>query len=256
MQDPYTADVGDFGKLGLLRHLFCNGGGWKLGVVWYLCPPTIGSKDGGHVGYCKNPEYADCDPELSKHLATLIDEERRTVADIERCKLLGINAVYFSDLLCFDEMPVYSEVHRAARCEHRRQWLARALEKTRSCNAIFLDPDNGIEIKSTARHARKGPKFAFLDEIAAFASEERVVVVYHHLNRHRNHGSHEQQMRDRAKQLKEHVGNNGKVFSLRFRPYSPRAFFILTTAKTESQISSRLVEFMATPWNRYFEHFA
>ncbi len=41
MQDRYTADIGDFGKYGLLRALCSpvdDGSNAWLGLVWYLVP--------------------------------------------------------------------------------------------------------------------------------------------------------------------------------------------------------------------------
>ena len=48
------------------------------------------------------------------------------------------------------------------------------------CNAAFLDPDNGLEADSVEKHHKKAIKYAFLDEVAKFASTNRVCVVYHH----------------------------------------------------------------------------
>ena len=53
MQDQYVGDIGDFGKYGLLRHLFGRPEGadaapedaLRLGVVWYLFP------DGGQARF-------------------------------------------------------------------------------------------------------------------------------------------------------------------------------------------------------------
>lgn len=48
MQDRYVADVGDFGKYGLLCYLAgitcdSNEDKLKLGVIWYLTPSSHGN---------------------------------------------------------------------------------------------------------------------------------------------------------------------------------------------------------------------
>lgn len=71
MQDRYVADVGDFGKYGLLR---CLAGitcetkkdKLKLGVIWYLTPSCLGNpNDGKHLYYLDNQtKFKDCDEPL------------------------------------------------------------------------------------------------------------------------------------------------------------------------------------------------
>ncbi|MGN1144419.1 MAG: hypothetical protein ACI4SU_07600 [Anaerovoracaceae bacterium] len=48
MQNRYTGDIGDFGKLGLLRQL--SGAGFSIGVNWYLTPDESHNGDGRHIG--------------------------------------------------------------------------------------------------------------------------------------------------------------------------------------------------------------
>ena len=49
MQNRYTGDIGDFGKLGLLRVL--QESGLTIGVNWYLVPDENHNSDGRHVQY-------------------------------------------------------------------------------------------------------------------------------------------------------------------------------------------------------------
>ena len=51
MQDRYAGDVGDFGKLGMLRIIADSG--LKIGVNWYLTykPEENLKEDGKHIGY-------------------------------------------------------------------------------------------------------------------------------------------------------------------------------------------------------------
>ena len=47
MQNRYTGDIGDFGKLGLLRVL--QDAGFSIGVNWYLTPDENHNQDGKHT---------------------------------------------------------------------------------------------------------------------------------------------------------------------------------------------------------------
>jgi hypothetical protein len=56
---------------------------------------------------------------------------------------------------------------------------------TDGCEIVFADPDNGI--RSTGHMApsyrTKAVKYAYLDELAAFAAQGLSLVVYHHADR-------------------------------------------------------------------------
>jgi hypothetical protein len=51
MQDSYAFDVGDFGKLGLLRHLIDPTEAPRLGVMWYATATPNATNGGKHLGY-------------------------------------------------------------------------------------------------------------------------------------------------------------------------------------------------------------
>lgn len=58
MQNRYVGDIGDFGKLGLLRQLSKTG--LSVGVNWYLTPDETHNGDGRHIGYLESkPIYFD-----------------------------------------------------------------------------------------------------------------------------------------------------------------------------------------------------
>ena len=62
MQNRYTGDIGDFGKLGLLRALQASG--LTVGVNWYLVPDENHNSDGRHVQYLENADYCQLDEPL------------------------------------------------------------------------------------------------------------------------------------------------------------------------------------------------
>lgn len=71
MQNRYAGDIGDFGKLGLLRTLYAAG--FSVGVNWYLNPnltsKELNNKDGKFVDYS---QYKNCDEQLYSELKRII----------------------------------------------------------------------------------------------------------------------------------------------------------------------------------------
>jgi hypothetical protein len=125
----------------------------------------------------------------------------------------------------------------------------------RGCETVFLDPDNGLEVPSVKKHSKTGPKFVCYEELREFINSDSVktVVLYQHLNRHTNYGDHERQMRDRAAEIRMAIAGDVHVASVRFRPYSPRGFFMITRYQDEFQRTSDLLRsFLDTPWRAYF----
>ena len=87
-------------------------------------------------------------------------------------------------------------------------------------------------------HHAKAPKYVYYDEIKKFLSVTNTLIIYHHLNRN---GDHITQIKENQKLLQELAGNRYTVVSLRFRPYSPRAYFIITNQK---QVRDKVDEFV------------
>lgn len=78
MQGRYARDVGDFMKLGLLRHLSASpnagGTGLTIGLDWYLAPDEAHNADGKYIAYLQpsnrqHAALAACDPDLIRCLA-------------------------------------------------------------------------------------------------------------------------------------------------------------------------------------------
>ena len=55
MQNTYAGDVGDFGKLGLLRQL--SKSQLIIGINWYLVPDENHNADGKHIGYITDTRF-------------------------------------------------------------------------------------------------------------------------------------------------------------------------------------------------------
>lgn len=111
--------------------------------------------------------------------------------------------------------------------------MARGLD---DAQMIFLDPDNGIEPKTSCE------KHALLSEIAALRRTGRTLVVYHHQTRTKGGAAVEfQNIRD---QIRNEAGTES-VSAVRLKPYSPRFYFLIDASDL---VTSRLEAF-ATQWS-------
>jgi hypothetical protein len=175
MQDRYAGDVGDFGKFSLLKSLFVAPRD-TIGVIWYLFPDECHNNDGRHTSYLDNPNFLDCDRDLCERLSAVVNGER-SVAALEKAGILPSSTVYFSERLDFHlQHSSQSETDKRAREEKRKGWLERAVQKVSDRNAIFLDPDNGLEIPSCPKTSQmKAGKFAYYSEILELARNKNVV---------------------------------------------------------------------------------
>lgn len=98
MQDRYTGDVGDFGKLGLLRSV--AGSGLRVGVNWYRtlrANECAVNQDGKHTAYLADNAFAMCDPALWQTLRQIVATQRSVLA-LEEANLIP-NATYYHAFL-------------------------------------------------------------------------------------------------------------------------------------------------------------
>lgn len=165
MQDRYAGDIGDYGKFAMLKAL--ASGGLSVGVNWYLVetPPQEAAVNDGQKLIPKR--LAACDPELAETLLAISQGHERSVRALERVNLVP-GASYF-----LDQVPV----------DGRPAWHASALAALSGSDVVFLDPDNGLLVKSVGRRSARAPKYAFYEEVADYAARGQSVVVYNHRSR-------------------------------------------------------------------------
>lgn len=255
MQNRYTADIGDFGKYGLLR-AFCSpiddGSRLRLGVVWYLVPDESHNADGKFTQYLdhspKNDrQFRRCDPELYDALADIIRKKDRNISNIRKCSILPPGTVFYEKLLTFDGTPANSPGARRKRIAYRNGWVHGALSVTKDCDVIFVDPDNGLEA-GTKRHQKRGPKYVFFDELEPYYKRGQSLVIYHHTSRR---GTAERQVRERLAQIDERL-NSDSTFALLYHRGSSRAFFVVPSEKHKSILTGKVEQFMQGPWSQHF----
>jgi len=178
MKNQYFGDINDYRKYGLLRGLTGGLGvlgvsglsGLSLMVAWMLTPDD-GRSDGRFTTYLDKPEqWSTFDPELYEQLRRWIKDGRpRHVAHIEGSDLLP-NAAFFSEIVPDD-------------AGGRGRWTDRLLEASRGHDLVFLDPDNGLEVKSKPYGARDSSKYVYRREIVRLFEAGHSLLIYQHFPR-------------------------------------------------------------------------
>jgi len=252
MQNRYAGDVGDFGKFGFLRNLFSSDK-WIFGIVWYLFPDEEHTDDGRFIQYFGKTPFRECNPVLHDKLEQIV-RTTRSVSAIERSGIFNNDTVYYSNYVdSFHEFPGQTRENKEKRSRYRQRWLQDAVTMLNKCNAVFLDPDNGLEVSSCSKlNLKKSGKYAYYSEVRELFQGKEVCIIYQHLNRN---GTHEKQISDRMKDLRREINPSGKIFAIRYHPYSPRAFFVLCSKKSEREIGSSIKSFMDSPWRKHCENF-
>lgn len=201
MQDRYAGDIGDFGKLALLRAL---SPGRKLGICWYLCTSEgEANNDGKHTAYLKQPErFRELDPEVFDTLGALV-RGLRSVAALEETRLLPGET--------WHRAPVPKGDARGA-------WFKEVVQAVDACDLVFADPDNGIAERAT-------PKHMGVSEIHALRRDGRALLVYHHQTRRKGGAAVE------TRHIAQRVGIE-TVDVIRLRPYSSRFYFLFDADET------------------------
>lgn len=168
MQDRYAGDVGDYGKIGLLKCLQTHG--FTIGVNWYRVPTLDSEKknDGTYKQqdgkYLVPPQMMECDPKLADILTNIAQSKNRSVAEIQKADLVP-GAIYFDDFLTLE-------------CRH--EWHEKALKRFKDADLVFMDPDNGLLVKSVGKSSARSIKYVFYEEVKDFIDAGKSVLVYNH----------------------------------------------------------------------------
>jgi len=170
MKNQYFGDQNDYFKYDLLAFLAEELSGIrKLSIVWMLTEDD-GSKDGQKTRY----EKGSGDRVLYRFLQKALDDGTRNVKKLEEYfEIAGHRFSYCS----YGAERVFIHRDRAA--------YFRSIPNDNLKDAvIFLDPDNGIEVKTIGDE--NGHKYMTTDEIEQIYKRmgpESVLVIYQHLPR-------------------------------------------------------------------------
>lgn len=235
MQNRYTGDIGDFGKLGMLRSLARSG--LAIGVNWYLVPDESHNGDGRHINYLQNEKFRHCDAQLWGELGHLVHDGCRQVGKLESPSLLP--ASYYSTVLNFDGMD------KPTRDAARRRWHMDALRSLAHCELVFVDPDNGLMIPS-AYGTPKSNKFVLMDELADYYQRGASIIYYQHKARRPDDFYLEQH----SQLLSKLPGSGG--LGLKFLTTSQRFYFFAMQPHHIPEIELCVTHMLNSEWRNYF----
>jgi len=236
MQDRYAGDIGDYGKFGLLKALQKQG--FKIGINWYKTIPQDFEKN-ANGSYKQNdgkhkipPKLKSCDEALADKLIRIADsEEKRSIKALEMAKLIP-DAVYY---------------HEPISVIRRTEWHQKALQTLSGADLVFLDPDNGLLVKSVTKGSAKSVKYAFYKEVADYIEAGKSVVIYNHRCRKKE----EQYFADIENKLREalKVIKYGDIQEITFFKRSVRDYFVVSATKDHSKrIKAAIQEMTGGAW--------
>lgn len=169
MKVQYFGDVNDYGKFALLR-LLSEVGQFNIGVCWMLTEDD-GSGQGNKWNYLKQPKkWLTFDPAMFDALASI--PAAPTINDLRRVEAEALvpSATFFNE---------FTPNSRLGRDAFHAQCMAAFVDR----NLVFLDPDNGLEVK-IPKGRKRSSKYAYLDEITDHYGAGRSILLYQNYPRH------------------------------------------------------------------------
>ena len=227
MQDIYAFDVGDFGKLGLLRRI-CELGKLRLGVLWWKTDLGSNGGDGRHVGYLKDPTFRVCDPGLWEEMGQRFNPKARSIIDLH--PMLPNDTI-------FHDAPVPSG-------GHRKHWMSDAMGSVRGSDLVFCDPDNGVIFDGRCDSRRHISS----NEVRDLYRAGHSIIVYHTPNRSAPHAT---QLESGLDHFRRHIEGLSAAWAAHFRRGSSRVFFVLAQEDHADRIGKAISQMESSAWTKY-----
>lgn len=236
MQNRYAGDVGDFGKIGMLRCI--EQCGVKIGVNWYLVEDESHNQDGKHIGYLRDSKFVGLDEELRRALDSLIQDNDRSVKQLEKLRLLQSDMYYHE---------VLQAVNGAVR-KNRGAWHKNGLKCLNDCELVFLDPDNGLLPQSVSCGSGKSIKYVLPEEIIDYYRAGHSVVFYSHRTR--------EQLSTYLSRFDELFNSEkikgGTIMGISFRRGTVRDYFFILHEEHKEKIIRGIEKLLTNGWRQHF----
>jgi len=238
MQNRYVADIGDFGKYGLLKFISSETK-LRIGINWCLIEPNKQElkkkiNDGKFTDYLsRDDEYSNnlkvCDRELYDELKNLKlewkkDKDVRNVQEIEKRKF----KIFCENIKFCDE-----------NINNRETWCKKGFDKLSDSQVIFFDPDNGLLMDNETE--KKSSKHIYFSEIDPYFRRGQSLIIYQHANRAK--GGFENELNRKILELKYE-----NICTLLYKRGTARAFFIIPNQDHIEKINLAIKKFMETNW--------
>ncbi len=233
MKNKYFGDINDYCKYGLIRAIL-RSNKFDLLMAWMLTPDDS-NNDGKHTNYLSesNTEWCKYDSDLYKGLQSLMSNTgTRNVGLIEKTNLLP-GAKYYPR-----EVPDSSN--------DRRDWFQDLLSNAKDFDLIFLDPDNGLEVKSKPYGRKNSSKYLYWHEVEALWQQGKSILVYQHFSREKRQSF--------IRRLRVGLQNNTKDSLIATFTTSHVVFFLILQKEHQKYYNS-IIENIAKYWAKQIQLF-
>lgn len=234
MQNRYTGDIGDFGKLGLLRVL--QEAGFFVGVNWYLTPDEDHNQDGKYTDY---EALKMCDETLWLELKQITDSKQRFVSALQKDSIL--KATFYAEPLDFKGKK------KDERRRIRENWHQNALKTLSGTDLVFVDPDNGLLVPS-AEDKPKENKYVLPRELDEYYKHGSSVIYYQHKARRQDLYYEDQYQ----KLLSRPEFSDASGLGLKFWRTSHRYYFMILHPEHREKVSKAVREMLDSKWSECF----
>lgn len=246
LQNRYVADVGDFGKYGMLKMITsCTTS--KLGINWYLTDDESHNNDGKHIGYLDDTkrknivEFRSCDPILYKQLQEIANTYR-TIRSIQNSNVMPLGTVFYDRVLSY-----HTVQNSIARKNLRKQWYESGYKQLELCDIVYFDPDNGLEVESVGKYKDKGPKYVWHDELTDYYNRGQSLIIYNHRSR-----EPQRMYLKRFDRIVEMASELQNIIMLRYRRGTTRDYVLLMQPSHRIEILGNIKKLIDSPWSRHF----
>ena len=225
MKNQYFGDINDYRKYGLIRAIL-RAGKFRLLVAWMLTPDD-GSIDGKFTGYLRAPDiWQRYDGELYNGIQSLLSRRgTRRVLLIENTSLLP-QAKFFSHIV-------------PEQRDDRKFWADELLQSASESDFVFLDPDNGLEVKSKPYGRKGSSKYLYRQEVTELWEREKSLLIYQHFCRQKRQIF----IHEKLHVLQQHTsGSTIEAF------VTPHVLFLLALQPTHQQYRRAIVADVKRNW--------
>jgi hypothetical protein len=231
MRHNFVNDIGDYAKYALLRAICLDASeAVQLGVIWYLTDHEIQNGDGRKRAHLTQDGWETLDPDLLRQMrqieSKVSGQGELSISLIEAVGILPSSTAYFSE-------PVPGTYGTGAeRVKERNGWFGRAKKAMEGCNVIFLDPDNGLEVRSAPLTSPLATRYATVREMSELLENNAAVILYQHGTR----TAWESQRQDVCGRIAAGSTRPTTIRTLRFGAFGVRAFFCVTTSANMAEV--------------------
>lgn len=231
MKNQYFGDINDYRKYGLLRSIL-SAGELRLLVAWMLTPDD-GSTDGKFISYLESPgKWARYDRELFHKLNHVLTGAIDRRVGLIECTDLLPGAHYFSEIV-----PDFTS--------GREHWFELLSDKAQKCDFVFLDPDNGLEVKSRPYGRKYSSKFLYWREVDSLWKAGKSLLIYQHFIREKRI-DYVQRMLEALRQTT--TGSFVEAFS------TPNVVFLMALQPEHRQFHQAIIDSVKEKWEGQIQH--